>query len=996
MICASCGAEIEVATACPRCDGPALLAERYRLLTVIGRGANGITYRAERTKDARLFAVKEIPLRTLESVKAMELFEREARVLRQLQHPAIPAYEDDFVFGDGKAAAMYLVQELVSGRTLEDEASDTRYDLPRVFAIVAEIAVILDYLHHRAPPVIHRDVKPRNVMRREDGRLALIDFGSVRDAARASGGSTVAGTFGYMAPEQLAGRASAASDIYGLGALAVRLLTGKEPETFLGEANRMDVRGNVDASEAALALLDAMLDPVASKRPTRAADVARRAEALARESTVAKPARAERAEAPKPPPLAKETRRQRKERQRAESGRKETEARARAKRVRVREEKRAERDAALHVPRATPTADDSASVDLGSNTNRRFVALVCALVAIPVVAGVALGIHGKQSKTAAVAASEPAVPELYARPIAVDVNGDGVEDIVFVGAIDAGPRSSEDDGVDTWGIENGHFEPFVQALDGRDGHVLYSIKLGEAYTSLGNDAKSSERIVLFASSARLGVARVPEVGNARVSIHELATGKETKHFTIEESSGRACVHRGSSAAAAKGTFSFDAPGGRPGTLVDLDRMASTPAESACDDVATPDVADVPSNEITNRTVWQTRFSRETSLRSDVGAWNGKPVVASAGLAVFVDDRNPTVRPSTEPTVSFSNGGSTAVGVDNGRIDIVGLDVANGKTRFVRSLASLGLTTQTVDHLEGTDAGSLLFFSDGAGLALVEPTRGDLRWLLALSGGDRIASYTLTKTRAYLHVFGPGNTVFGFLSKKLASRILTVDLERGAIVGAIPGPLPESPARGARAAKESLAPAVFKPVVGCSCNVGSAVGDAGPPLRISLGMTTRSTVQVGSSTRWDVAYALDVGGARFVLPHYDELREVIAPPRSLDGDVLLGVACSRAAIVFVAGRVATAWSLETRAELWTTELAVSRGEAKTTLGGGASLGCTFGRIESGIVSVPHATPGEPAIVLDLASGAALLPVPAGARAAVDATDAGVAKNKTRTQ
>ena len=78
---------------------------------------------------------------------------------------------------------------------------------------------VLDYLHGRAPPVIHRDIKPSNVLLRPDGTPALIDFGGMRAWQPAgAAGATVVGTFGYMAPEQAAGQATPASDLYALGA----------------------------------------------------------------------------------------------------------------------------------------------------------------------------------------------------------------------------------------------------------------------------------------------------------------------------------------------------------------------------------------------------------------------------------------------------------------------------------------------------------------------------------------------------------------------------------------------------------------------------------------------------------------------------------------------------------------------------------------------------------------------------------------------------------
>ena len=99
-----------------------------------------------------------------------------------------------------------------------------------VVRLLRDAADVLDYLHGRTPPVIHRDLKPGNVLRRPDGSFAFVDFGAVRDKLRPEGGSTVVGTFGYMAPEQFQGRALPASDVYAIGATAVAMLTGREPE----------------------------------------------------------------------------------------------------------------------------------------------------------------------------------------------------------------------------------------------------------------------------------------------------------------------------------------------------------------------------------------------------------------------------------------------------------------------------------------------------------------------------------------------------------------------------------------------------------------------------------------------------------------------------------------------------------------------------------------------------------------------------------------------
>ena len=121
---------------------------------------------------------------------------------------------------------------------------------------------------------MHRDIKPSNIVRAPDGKIALVDFGGVLDAARDKGGSTIVGTFGYMAPEQLHGRVTPATDIYALGATIVALASGIEPEDVPRKGLRMDLDKHLPAMDRGLrAALTAMTDPDPDKRPQRARDV---------------------------------------------------------------------------------------------------------------------------------------------------------------------------------------------------------------------------------------------------------------------------------------------------------------------------------------------------------------------------------------------------------------------------------------------------------------------------------------------------------------------------------------------------------------------------------------------------------------------------------------------------------------------------------------------------------------------------------------------------
>ncbi len=309
ILCASCDERTPVGDTCAKCDDPVLLKERYTLLEVAGHGARGTIYRATDGESDGQVAIKELSIRHVDDPKLLELCERESLLLRQLDHPGIPHYADHFVAGAGRSRALYLVQDFVNGLSLNDEMKTRRYRQDEVLEILGELCGILDYLHSLSPPVIHRDIKPGNVMRRQDdGKLVLVDFGSARDFITAElGGSTVAGTFGYMAPEQFKGDAVPATDIYGLGALAVALLSRRDPAQLHDYRQHFNWDDVVQIHPAVHDLLKTMLAPDPTVRVSDADDLQRRiAEAIkaladddgvapAPEPTVAKTEKAEKA-----------------------------------------------------------------------------------------------------------------------------------------------------------------------------------------------------------------------------------------------------------------------------------------------------------------------------------------------------------------------------------------------------------------------------------------------------------------------------------------------------------------------------------------------------------------------------------------------------------------------------------------------------------------------------------------------------------------------------
>jgi serine/threonine protein kinase len=214
--------------------------QRYRVMESLGSGGQGNTFRGVDLDTNRDVAIKVISLKKLREWKAFDLFEREIDVLRGMSHPGIPKYIDHFAVE--ASGDYFLVMELVEGAPLGDfVAGDRRLEGKRIPGVFEQALDILEYLHSLAPPVIHRDIKPANMVLQSDGTLRLVDFGGVRRKAKGDGGSTVVGTFGYMAPEQLHGQADQGADIYALGATMVALLTGEDAGDLPREGLRIDL-----------------------------------------------------------------------------------------------------------------------------------------------------------------------------------------------------------------------------------------------------------------------------------------------------------------------------------------------------------------------------------------------------------------------------------------------------------------------------------------------------------------------------------------------------------------------------------------------------------------------------------------------------------------------------------------------------------------------------------------------------------------------------------
>ncbi len=247
--------------------------KRYQVMEPLGRGGSGHTFRAVDRATTREVAIKVLSLRDMPDWKRFDLFEREAAVLGTLEHPGIPRYLDRYA--SEATGDYFLVMELVEGKPLSRHIADgARLTPKRLRAVLDQALEILAYLHGLSPPVIHRDIKPGNLMLDAKDTVHLVDFGGVRHAVRQKGNTTMVGSFGYMAPEQLHGEATPASDLYALGATIAALHAGVEADELPHDGLHVDLPA-LDLPAALTPALTRMLEPDPRARVSSVAEVQR-------------------------------------------------------------------------------------------------------------------------------------------------------------------------------------------------------------------------------------------------------------------------------------------------------------------------------------------------------------------------------------------------------------------------------------------------------------------------------------------------------------------------------------------------------------------------------------------------------------------------------------------------------------------------------------------------------------------------------------------------
>lgn len=264
-----------------------IINNSYILKAKLGKNPFSETWSAEADSGALYsqagtpLIVKCLSLGEMPDWKGMELFERETAALKAMRHPSVPRYIDSFKHDQDENHYLALVMEHIPGRNIATEVeAGRRFTETEIEQLIAELLDIVTYLHSLRPPIIHRDINPKNIMLKPDGHIALVDFSGVQDAVRLStrDSATMIGTAGYAPHEQIMGRASTRSDLYAIAATAAFLLTQKHPPELPQRGMKPDPAAVVELSPALACVLDNYLEPDEANRtlpPEQAAAILR-------------------------------------------------------------------------------------------------------------------------------------------------------------------------------------------------------------------------------------------------------------------------------------------------------------------------------------------------------------------------------------------------------------------------------------------------------------------------------------------------------------------------------------------------------------------------------------------------------------------------------------------------------------------------------------------------------------------------------------------------
>jgi len=245
-----CPAQITVAEGDPQ----RVLHKRYIVLSLLGRGGMGAVYVAKDTQLGKIVAVKVLPAEIACDLRAIDWMKEEVRIAQDMHHENIAAIHNFETDKDKQSC--FIVMEFINGvdlHALLARSEDERLPLEAVAHILSECSKAFAYAHSKR--IIHRDIKPKNIMLTREGVVKVTDFGiarRLRETMSKISQTMIAGTPAYMAPEHLmGGKIDARADIYSLGATVYELLSGNPP-FHKGQIDMQILQKEVPPLESAL------------------------------------------------------------------------------------------------------------------------------------------------------------------------------------------------------------------------------------------------------------------------------------------------------------------------------------------------------------------------------------------------------------------------------------------------------------------------------------------------------------------------------------------------------------------------------------------------------------------------------------------------------------------------------------------------------------------------------------------------------------------------
>ena len=259
--------------------GGQILGDRYEVQHQLGKKSGRWTLKARDLQTEDLVILKVLFLDDELKATDLKLFKREVDTLKLLDHEATPHYRSYFEMDlPTNDQVMILVQTYIDGVSLKTYLAEPRiFSQTEAIAIARQTLSILNNLHHHEPPIIHRDIRPSNILLQpglpvETAKVFLVDFGTVKALNTSNTSITIVGTDGYLPPEQSAGRVLAVSDLYSLGATLAEALTGQSPQAMQIKSLRIQFEDHAEITPEFAKWLKKMVSPSIDRRWQSAKD----------------------------------------------------------------------------------------------------------------------------------------------------------------------------------------------------------------------------------------------------------------------------------------------------------------------------------------------------------------------------------------------------------------------------------------------------------------------------------------------------------------------------------------------------------------------------------------------------------------------------------------------------------------------------------------------------------------------------------------------------